>query len=128
MSSIYLKECYLTSVYHYNALDVWDSLTVGTSLYFKAEKEDKKAKLIFKKDVKEDISNNTETNNSGDTNNNYIEVEVGELSEDDSHVIVDVLKQGFVDVFSASISYKSDNSENAEEDRRIKVVVRINKK
>lgn len=114
MSSIYLKECYLTSIYHYNALEVWDSLTVGTPLSFEAG-EDKKAKLVLKKDVKGD---NIPEN----------DVVVGELSEDDSHIIVDVLKQKHTDVFAAAISFKSDDNENLEEDKRIKVVVRINKK
>ena len=108
MSSKYLKECYLTSVYHYDALDNWSKIKVGTKLFFvKADKDDKKAKLAL------------------DQNGTKI---IGELSEEDSHVIVDVLKQEHTRVFSAVISYKSDNSENSEEDRRIKVVVRIDKK
>lgn len=101
MDQIYLKECYLTSIYHFQALEVWDKIKVCSELKFEAaDEKDKKAKVSFNGKV------------------------VGELSEEDSYIIVDVLKQRHTDVFIALVSYKSGD-DVFDEDKRIRVVIKV---
>ena len=101
MDPIYLKECYLTSIYHYNALEVWDEIKVCSELNFEeADENDKRAKLSFNGTV------------------------IGELTEEDSYIIVDVLKQNHTDVFIALVSYKSGD-DGIDEDKRLRVVIKV---
>ena len=98
MKKKYFKECYLEKIYHYDALDVWKKLEVGTQLSLKLNGE-----IIILKDINENI--------------------LGELNPDDSKFIIDLLKQGWTGVCGATISYLV---ENASENKRIKVVLYIN--
>ena len=101
MDPIYLKECYLTSIYHFSGLEVWEDIKVCTELKFeKADDNDKRAKLSYNGKV------------------------IGELTEDDSYIIVDVLKQNHTDVFVALVSYKSGD-DVFDEDKRIRVVIKV---
>ena len=98
MKKKYFKECYLEKIYHYDALEVWKKLEVGTQLSLELNGEN-----IILKDSKDHI--------------------LGELNPDDSKFIIDLLKQGWNSVCGATISYLV---ENASENKRIKVVLYIN--
>ena len=98
MKKKYFKECYLEKIYHYDALEVWDELKIGTQLSLEDNGE-----IIILKDSKDHI--------------------LGELNPDDSKFIIDLLKQGWNGVCGATISYLV---ENASENKSIKVVLYIN--
>ncbi len=97
MKNKYFKECYLEKIFHYDALEVWDELKIGQHLSLGFDDN----KVILK------YSN---------------ESILGELNTDDSKFIIDLVKQGWEEVFGVTIS---SIVEDASEDKRIKVVVYI---
>lgn len=97
MKNKYFKECYLEKIFHYDALEVWDELKIGKHLSLGFDDN----KVILK------YSN---------------ESILGELNTDDSKFIIDLVKQGWEEVFGVTIS---SIVEDASEDKRIKVVIYI---
>lgn len=113
MSKRYLKECFVESIYHYDALSVWNKLKTHSenncqlSFYYDPNKyKDNKIKVELKED---------------DSKSPTI---IGELNVDDSKIIIDVVSQGYTDVFSAIIIQKKDDV--TDENKKIKVVVYVN--
>lgn len=115
MSKRYLKECFVESIYHYDALLVWNKLETHSenncqlSFYYDPNKyKDNKIKVGLKED---------------DSKSPTI---IGELNVDDSKIIIDVVSQGYTDVFSAIIIQKKDDV--TDENKKIKVVVYVNER
>ena len=98
MKKQFFKECYLEKIFHYDALEVWDELKIGTQLSLEDNGE-----IIILKDSKDHI--------------------LGELNPDDSKFIIDLLKQGWNRIWGATIS---SIVRDASENKRIKVVLYIN--
>lgn len=98
----FVKECFVKNVYHFQTLDVWQKISVGTELKLVYdEKYPKEAKVLFD------------------------EHEIGLLSEDDSKLIIDILECKHDDIFNAKVAYKDEKNE---ENKRIKVVIYIKNK
>lgn len=101
----YLKECLLEKIYHFDALEKWDNLKVGSILTIsKSNDEDGNDEVLLKFD----------------------DSKIGCLSKDDGKDILPFLQQGWEDAFSAIISFKKDDVDS--ENKRIKVVIYIKKK
>lgn len=98
MANKFFKECFLQDIYHYEALEVWEELKIGLILSLDKDK-DKKVVLV------------------------YGEKRIGRLSDDDAKFIYDIIEAEHKDVFEGCVSFKSD--ETADENKRLKVIVRI---
>lgn len=105
MASIFFKECFLQNIYHYDTLEIWEKLKVGQPLFL--DLNEKKIVLVYEKEKENEKEHKF----------------VGELSDDDAKFIYDILKAGHKDVFEGFISYIS--KETADENKRLKVVIKI---
>jgi len=119
----FFKECNVTKLYHFQALEVWDDLKTGVKLKvckpgepvkpdvhdYPFKDEGHVACLKYEKKVEQ--------------NKSPKKYAIGVLSEEDSKFIFEILDQGWEDVFSARISAKMDNMD---EDKSLKVAVYIN--
>ena len=92
----YYKECFVESVYHYEALENWQKLQIGDIF-----------KLAY--DATHDIVKVK--------NENFC---IGKLSDEDSKSMLPFLKVGWKKLFSAKICLKNDVDS---EDKRIKIVI-----
>lgn len=142
----YIKECFVKSVLHYDALKVWNQLQVGDDLRMSSDRSpDLQIRVLNAKrhdqvvnlnavDVKVLHNFNRELKPQAiklfitkkwpkDGTEALIDKDfcIGELSIDDGSLIADIIAQGH-DIFEASISLMDDK---AEEDRKIKVVIYI---
>ena len=105
----YFKECFVEQLYHFEALDCWDKLKVSTPCTLDVDKDEFKGQVLVKFiDEKSDQK-----------------MCIGVLSKDDSAFLADVIGQGWNEVFEAVISQKE---ESASENKKIKVVIRIQRK
>lgn len=99
--STYYKECFVEQVYHYDALQNWETLTPGDVVKF--EYDDSLNKVKVNKEA----------------------ICIGVLSDDDSKSMLPFLKAGWENVFSGKFCLKSDADA---EDKRIKIVIYIEPK
>lgn len=98
----FVKECFVKNVHHFQVLDVWEELKVGTELRLTYDKKYPKEALV--------------------TLDQRV---IGNLSEDDSKFIIDILECKYNDIFYAKVAYKDEKNE---ENKRIKVVIYIKRK
>lgn len=173
---VFLKECYIQGTNHYEALDVWNYLDIGTPLLLKY-KDDKiilylgeyirvikheevpansenEVSISIKEALKteEYVGANSDqvsifgTVTNSDENfeiskvamdvnillrkkksEDYFDKKIGFLSEEDTKDLKAYMKANQEDIFDACISYK-DKEGKADENMRLKVVIRIVKK
>lgn len=98
----FVKECFVKNAHHFQVLDVWEDLKVGTVLSLIYDKQyPKEAKVMF---------------------NNQV---IGFISEVDSKLIIDILECKHDDIFNVRVAYKDEKNE---ENKRIKVVIYIKEK
>lgn len=108
----FIKECNVVNIYKHDALGCWKDIEVGDKFGLDVS-SDKKIVLVkyFK-----DKGNNTKIN---------ADYTLGELSEDDAKQFKDYLEMGWQEVYVVHLSQKV---ENAEENKRLKVVISVKKK
>lgn len=95
----FVKECFVKNVHHFQALDVWEKLHVGMELKLKYNEKHPKEVLVT-----------------------LDECVIGNLSEDDSKLIIDILEYEYKGIFIAKVAYLDEKNE---ENKRIKVVIYI---
>lgn len=108
----FIKECNVVNIYKHDALGCWKDIEVG-DIFELDVSSDKKIVLVkyFK-----DKGNNTKINK---------DYTLGELSEDDAKQFKDYLEMGWQEVYVVQLSQKV---EDAEENKRFKVVISVKKK
>lgn len=99
--TIFLKECYILGTNHYDALGCWKKLKIGVSLNLKYEEG--KIYLYHSQD------------------------KIGYLSDEDAMGLIPYMKADQADIYNSCISYQ-DKEGRADENTRLKVVIRINKR
>lgn len=99
--TIFLKECYILGTNHYDALDCWEELKIGVSLDLKYEE----GKIYLY----------------------HSQYKIGYLSDEDAMGLIPYMKARIVEIYNTCISYK-DKEGKADENTRLKVVIRINKR
>lgn len=133
MGHIYLKECYVEKIFHYDALQIWkeieenrkDSLLLGLSgIEYTLDGEG------LRKEKEEKVTSDAKTVSvwfkyRDKEKKAEIVKQIGELSEDDSKIVVDFIRQGWAKAFSAYISYFKND---ADEDKSMKIVIYIEEK
>jgi len=108
METVFYKECFLLNIYHYEALKCLEKLKVGTDLMVSKPKE-------------------TESFSNDVVILQYESQSIGELSKEDSKLILDFLNLGWNSndnnrLFSATIcNINNEGNENT----KIRVVVKI---
>lgn len=132
--SIFVKECSVINIYHRDALKVWDQIKVGDGVRLVLsgakilpEKEYKDKVDVYELNtIKEEIIDKEKPKTIdliiGIKEGDHF-VSIGELSEDDSKLIIDFLRQGWRESLSGRIS--SVQSGDKDENKRIKVVIYI---
>lgn len=142
MGHIYLKECYVEKIFHYDALQIWkeieenrkDSLLLGLSgIEYTLDGEGLRSKSKSKsksKEKEEKVTSDAKTVSvwfkyRDKEKKAEIVKQIGELSEDDSKIVVDFIRQGWAKAFSAYISYFKND---ADEDKSMKIVIYIEEK
>lgn len=95
----FVKECFVKNVHHFQVLDVWEKLHVGMELELKYNEKYPKEVLVT-----------------------LDECVIGNLSEDDSKLIIDILEYEYKGIFIAKVAYLDEKNE---ENKRIKVVIYI---
>lgn len=101
--TIFLKECYILGTNHYDALDCWEELKIGVSLDLKYEE----GKIYLY--------------------HSQYKNKIGYLSEVDAMGLIPYMKADQADIYNSCISYQ-DKEGRADENTRLKVVIRINKR
>lgn len=99
----FIKECNVVNIYKHNALSKWPEIEVGNPFRLRWSKEKKVVTI-------------------NSDQNTYI---LGELSEEDSKQFKDYLEMGWENMYVVHLSQKV---ENAEENKRLKVVISVKKK
>lgn len=134
--SIFVKECSVINIYHRDALKVWDQINVGDGVRLVLsgakisiegyEGNNDKVAVGKLNTIKEQISDSERPKNIdiiiGIKEGDHF-ASIGELSEDDSKLIIDFLRQGWRESLSGRIS--SVQSGDKDENKRIKVVIYI---
>lgn len=138
----FLKECFVTKVHHFDALEIWDRLKIGQQVSLEKKTDEDKDEIeltvsfknveyfaefngMLQHDVtQENVAGNVSLKRlfPKDLKNGY---RIGNLSKEDSKLIIDVISCGHGDVFDARIAYLDEKNE---ENKRIKVVIYIKEK
>lgn len=138
----FVKECFVTKIYRYEALEIWEQIKIGQELSLTENKEEDKEEILLTISSKEfeyrtafnDIIRINSKTETGDVmislkcvsqKENNKEYKIGTLNKDDSKSIIDIISCGYQDIFSARIVSKDDKNE---ENKRIKVVIYIKEK
>lgn len=106
--STYYKECYVEKLYHFDGIENWEELKIGVRLSLVVMNEEP-----FKDQVKVKLELENECK------------VLGVISKDDGKLIYDIIKSGWDETFSAKVVNKD---ENGDEDKKIKIVISIEKK
>lgn len=104
---IYLNELSVSKVLHYQAIEVWGDLKVGSKVDLQFDKKDKEVKVKFREKEKKEW------------------LVIGILSQEESKIIRDILVAGWKDFFECWICKKRDDGPY---DQRISIVVHIREK
>lgn len=99
--TIFLKECYILGTNHYDALGCWGELKIGVSLDLKYEE----GKIYLY----------------------HSQYKIGYLSDEDAMGLIPYMKADQADIYNSCISYQ-DKEGRADENTRLKVVIRIKNK
>lgn len=139
----FVKECFVKNVHHFDALKVWQMLQIGQKLSLKNDNENKKEirlTISFKKpeylfvtnrSIFPDLAEDSVKMISSVFLNKLIDEEpnegysIGNLSEEDSIPMVDVINCKYEEVYYGRISAIDEKNE---ENKRIKVVIYIKEK
>lgn len=104
--STYYKECYVEKLYHFDGIENWEKLKIGERLSLVVMNEEP-----FKDQVKVKDKSGCKV--------------FGVISKDDGKLIYDIISSGWNETFSAKVVNKD---ENGDEDKKIKIVISIEKK
>lgn len=139
----FVKECFVKNVHHYDALKIWQMLQIGQKVSLEIDNENKKEIRItisFKKQEYLFATNKSFIPVLGEDSvkmisscflNKLIDEEldegysIGNLSEEDSIPMVDVINCNHEKVYYGRISAIDEKNE---ENKRIKVVIYIKEK
>lgn len=145
----YVKECFVTKVFHFDALNNWSKLNVGNKVFLLGSQElDDEVRVMLPTDEGEGCTKATfllknvdgfsqlnfnDGENLGDKkitipsenldlSTPKCDIHIGNLSKEDSLSIIDVINSGYSYVYYGRIAYLDEKSE---ENKRIKVVIYI---
>lgn len=145
----FVKECFVTKVYHFDALKNWKKLNISDKVFLLDSKEhaDEVRVMLATSNGENDVKaklflNNVEGFENMDFANkdkqevtisyehlNFelpkCDVHIGNLSKEDSKSIIDVIKSGHSYIFYGMISCLDEKNE---ENKRIKVAIYIKEK